>query len=75
VWSPVETSGVSREVTEYKLNIKPGSKPIKQGLRRFNQEKCWAIGEELSRLLAIIKIGQIRSALGCKSWHNILAFS
>jgi hypothetical protein len=44
--------GVSREVTEHTLNIKPGSKPDKQGLRRFNQEKHKAIGEELARLLA-----------------------
>jgi hypothetical protein len=45
-------SGVSREVTEHTLNIKPDSKPIKQGLRCFNQEKRWAMGEELSKLLA-----------------------
>jgi hypothetical protein len=43
--------GVSREVAEHTLNIKPGSKPVKQGMRRFNQEKCKAIGEELVRLL------------------------
>jgi hypothetical protein len=36
VWSPVEMPGVSREVTEHTLNIKPGSKPIKQGLSHFN---------------------------------------
>jgi hypothetical protein len=46
-------SGVSWEAVEHMLNIKPGSKPIKQGLRRFNQEKHRAMGEELSRLLAI----------------------
>jgi hypothetical protein len=38
--------GVSQEVTEHKLNIKPGSKPVKQGLHRFN-EKHKTIGEEL----------------------------
>jgi hypothetical protein len=32
-------SGVSWEVTENTLNIKPRTKPIKQGLRCFNQEK------------------------------------
>jgi hypothetical protein len=51
-WNPVEMSGVFWEVTEHTLNIKPGSKLIKQGLRRFNQEKRRAMGEELSRLLA-----------------------
>jgi hypothetical protein len=49
-WSPAEMSGVSREVTEHTLNIKLGSKLIKQGMQRFNQEKHWAICEELSRL-------------------------
>jgi hypothetical protein len=44
-------SGVSQEVTEHTQNINPGSKPIKQGLRCFNQEKHQAMGEELSRLL------------------------
>jgi hypothetical protein len=38
-WSREELSDVSQEVAEHTLNIKPGSKPIKQGLRRFNQEK------------------------------------
>jgi hypothetical protein len=44
-------SGVSREVTEHTLNIKPNLRPVKQGLRRFNQEKCRAMGEELSILI------------------------
>jgi hypothetical protein len=44
-------SGVSQEVTEHTLNIRPGSKPIKQGMQRFNQEKRRTMGEELSRLL------------------------
>jgi hypothetical protein len=52
-WSLAEMPGVSREVTEHTLNIKPSSKPIKQGLRCFNQEKRQAMGEELSRLLTI----------------------
>jgi hypothetical protein len=52
VWSPVEMLGVSREVIEHTLKIKPGLKPIKQGKRRFNQEKHRAMGEELSMLLA-----------------------
>jgi hypothetical protein len=32
-------SGGHREVTEHTLNIKPDSKPVKQGMRCFNQEK------------------------------------
>jgi hypothetical protein len=44
--------GVSWEDAVHTLNIKPGSKRIKQGLRRFNQEKRRAMGEELSEILA-----------------------
>jgi hypothetical protein len=44
--------GISREVTEHTLNIKPRSKSVKQDLHCFNPEKCKAIGEELARLLA-----------------------
>jgi hypothetical protein len=33
----------------------PGSKLVKQGLCRFNQEKRQAMGKELSRLLASLK--------------------
>jgi hypothetical protein len=46
-WSLAEMPGVSQEVAEHTLNIKPSSKPIKQGLRRFNQEKRRVVGEEL----------------------------
>jgi hypothetical protein len=31
--------GVPREVAEHKLNIKPGSKPVKQRLSHFNDDK------------------------------------
>jgi hypothetical protein len=44
--------GIPREIAEHKLNIKPGSKPVKQRLRRFNDEKCKAIGEEIVKLLS-----------------------
>jgi hypothetical protein len=36
----------------HKLNIKLGSKPVKLRLRRFNDEKCKAIGEEIMKLLS-----------------------
>jgi hypothetical protein len=49
-------SGVSQEVADHTLNIKPGSKPIKQGLRCFNQEKCRAMGKELSKLLTACSV-------------------
>ena len=44
--------GIPREVAEHSLDIRAGSKPVKQRLRRFDKEKCWAIGEEIHKLLA-----------------------
>ena len=44
--------GITREVTEHALKIKPGSKPVKQRLRCFDEEKCRAIGEEIAKLFA-----------------------
>ena len=44
--------GIPREVTEHALKIRLGSKPMKQRLRRFDEEKCRAIGEEIAKLLA-----------------------
>jgi hypothetical protein len=57
-------SGISLEVTEHTLNIKPGSKPVKQGLRCFNQEKRQAMGEELSRLLVVGFVKEIQHPSG-----------
>ena len=44
--------GVPRELTEHTLNIDPKFKPVRQFLRRFNEERSKAIGEEVARLLA-----------------------
>ena len=35
--------GIPREVTEHALKIRPGSKPVKQRLCCFNEEKCKTI--------------------------------
>jgi hypothetical protein len=43
-------SVVSREVAEHTLNIKTSLRLIKKGMRHFNQEKSWAMGEEMFRL-------------------------
>jgi hypothetical protein len=53
-------SGISLEVIEHTLNIKPRSKLGKQGLRHFNQEKRQAMGDELSRLLAIGLVKEVQ---------------
>jgi hypothetical protein len=52
VWKPSDMKGILREVAEHKLNIEPGSKPVKQRLCRFNNDKCKAIGEEILKLLS-----------------------
>jgi hypothetical protein len=44
--------GIPREVTEHALKIRPGSKPVKQCLHRFDEEKRRAISEEILKLLA-----------------------
>ena len=44
--------GIPRQVAEHSLDILPGSKPVKQRLYRFDDERRKAIGEEIARLLA-----------------------
>ena len=52
-WKPSDMLGIPREVAEHTLKIHPGSRPVKQCLRRFDEEKRRAIGEEIAKLLAI----------------------
>ena len=44
--------GIPREVAEHELHILLGSKPVQQRLRRFDDERRMAIGEEIAKLLA-----------------------
>jgi hypothetical protein len=44
-------TGVPRELTEHALKILPGSKIVRQAMRRFRDEKRRAIAKELSMLL------------------------
>ena len=44
--------GIPREIAEHALCLIPGSKPTKQRLRRFDDERRKAIGEEITKLLA-----------------------
>ena len=44
--------GIPREVAEHTLKIHPGSKPVKQRLHRFDEEKRRAISEEIAKLSA-----------------------
>ena len=44
--------GIPREVAKHTLKIYPGSRPVKQRLCHFDEEKCRAIGEEIAKLSA-----------------------
>jgi len=44
--------GIPREVAKHALRLPPSSKPTKQHLRRFDDERRRAIGEEIAKLLA-----------------------
>ena len=44
--------GIPQVVAEHALHLIPGSKPAKQRLRRFDDERRKAIGEEIAKLLA-----------------------
>ena len=46
-WSPSNMPGILMEVAEHALDIQAGSRPVKQCLRRFDEEKRRAIGEEV----------------------------
>ena len=44
--------GIPRGVIEHALRLIPGSKPTKQRLRHFDDERHRAIGEEITKPLA-----------------------
>jgi hypothetical protein len=46
-WSPSDMPSIPREVTKHALDIRAGSRPVKQRLRQFDEEKRRTIGEEL----------------------------
>jgi hypothetical protein len=52
-WSPSDMPGIPRDVAEYSLDIRAGAWPVKQPLRRFDEEKRRAIGEEIHKLMAV----------------------
>jgi len=49
-WSPSDMPGIPREVAEHSMEIRASSKPVKQRLRRFDEEKRKIIGEEIHKL-------------------------
>ena len=38
-WTPSDMPGVPAELAEHKLHVNPGAKPVKQGLRKLNEER------------------------------------
>jgi hypothetical protein len=52
VWSPSNMPSISRDVAEHSLDIRVGARPVKQPLRRFDEEKRRAIDEEIHKLMA-----------------------
>jgi hypothetical protein len=50
-WSPSDMPGILREVAEHSLDILPHSRAVQQRLRCFDEERRWAIGVELRKLL------------------------
>ena len=57
-WSPSDMPGIPREVAEHSLEIRVGSKPVKQRLRRFDEEKRKIIREEVHKLLSSSQNGE-----------------
>jgi hypothetical protein len=51
-WSPSDMPCIPRDVAEHSLDIRAGARPVKQHLRRFDEEKRRAIGEEVHKLMA-----------------------
>jgi hypothetical protein len=51
-WSPSDMSGIPRDVAEHSLDIRARARSVKQPLRRFDEEKRRAIGEEIHKLMA-----------------------
>jgi hypothetical protein len=44
VWSPSDMPVIPRDVAEHSLDIRAGSRPVKQHLRCFDEEKRRIIG-------------------------------
>jgi hypothetical protein len=51
-WSPSDMPGIPRDDANHSLDIRAGSRLVKQHLCRFNEEKRRIIGEEVHKLLA-----------------------
>jgi hypothetical protein len=68
-WSPSDMPGIPRDVAEHSLDIRAGARPIKQPLRRFDEEKRRAIGEEIHKLMAAESVKEAKGVkLNPEKW-------
>jgi len=58
-WKPSDMLGIPREISEHSLRIQANAKPVKQRLRRFDDERHRAIEEEIAKLLDVSFIREI----------------
>jgi hypothetical protein len=52
-WQTSNLTGVSRDIIEHKLQIKPSAKPKKQKLHKMSDEKVVAVKAEVQKLLDV----------------------
>jgi hypothetical protein len=69
-WSPSDMPGIPRDVAEHSLDIRAGARPVKQPLRRFDEEKRRAIGEEIHKLMAAGFIKELEEARDMALLHS-----
>jgi hypothetical protein len=51
-WSSSNMPGIPRDVAGHSLDIRARARPVRQPLRRFDEEKRRVIGEEIHKLMA-----------------------
>ena len=61
-WEYYEMPGLDRSIVKHRLPIKPGYRPFKQALRRFNPNVLDDIKKEIERLLEVKFIRSCRYA-------------
>ncbi|XP_075515300.1 uncharacterized protein LOC142549939 [Primulina tabacum] len=65
-----ELTGISPQVAEHKLNILPGSRPVKQKKRHFGPEKDKVFEEQVGELLKVGISGKSNSLPGYQMWSS-----
>jgi hypothetical protein len=53
VWSPSDMPSIPREVVEHSLDIQANSRPVRQHLPRFDEEKRRVVEEEIHKFLTV----------------------